>query len=308
MILVTGASGLLGSSVVMMAQKQGRDVVGLYHRHPVNLPAARLLPADLTDDSRIRQIFDELRPTGVIHCGAQTNVDWCQEHPEAARRINVAGSATIARITAQQRAPLLYISTDSVFDGSGGNYSETDQPAPLNVYAESKLEGERRVQASNPAAAIARVTIYGWNVQYKQSLAEWILDQLALGRTVPGFTDVIFCPILANDLAEILLTMLDRKLSGIYHVVGSETVTKYEFARRVAATFGFDSSKVVPTLIAEAKLKAPRPRDTSLSTQRIGNALGCSMPDVDSGLHRFALLQADGYVKRMRTGLAEVRE
>lgn len=299
MILVTGASGLLGASLVMLAQEQGRQVVGLYHRHAVNLPGARLLQVDLTEESKIREILEELRPASVIHCAAQTNVDWCEEHPEATRRINVAASATIAQITAQRQTPLIYISTDSVFDGFAGNYSESDQPSPLNVYAKSKLEGEREVVARNPLAINARVNIFGWNVQNKQSLAEWILGQLVRNNMVHGFTDTIFSPILANDLAEILLTMLDRKLSGIYHVAGSEAISKYEFARRVATRFGFDAGMIVPSCLAESGLKTPRPRNTSLNTQKICSALGRSMPSVDSGLRRFAQLRADGHLERM---------
>jgi dTDP-4-dehydrorhamnose reductase len=235
-------------------------------------------------------------------------MDWCQEHPEQARRINVTVSARIAEITSRMKARLLYISTDSVFDGVRGHYSESDQPAPLNVYAQTKLQGEREVLAGNPSAAIARVNLYGWNAQNKQGLAEWILGQLAAGNIVPGFCDTIFCPILANDLAEVLLAMVGRNLSGLYHVAGSEPVSKYEFARRVALTFGFDPGKVISARMAESKLKAPRPLNTSLNTGKICAALGRAMPDVDSGLRRFAELQAGGYVERLKGHLTGVRE
>ena len=220
MILVTGASGLLGASVVMVAQEQRREVTGLYHRHAVTLPGAALVSADLTDESDIRKVFHDLKPESVVHCAAATSVDWCQRHPEEAYRANVDVSARIAEIAAQEGMQLLYISTDSVFDGVRGYYSEADVPAPVNVYAQTKLRGEEKVLGSHSSAAVARVTLYGWNAQNKQSLAEWVLSELALGKPVPGFTDSIFCPILANDLAKVLLAMVDSKLTGIYHVVG----------------------------------------------------------------------------------------
>lgn len=305
MILITGASGLLGASLVASGEQEGREVVGLSHRHSLNLPGARALSADLTDDSELQTVFDESQPDCVIHCAAATNVDWCEEHPEAARRINVTASATIGRITARTCTPLVYISTDSVFDGDRGEYEETDSPAPMNVYAKSKLDGERAVLARNPLAAVARVNMYGWNAQNKQSLAEWILERLASGNVVHGFTDAIFCPILANDLANILLAMVDHKLSGVYHVVGSEALSKFEFARRLAATFGLDGSQIVPAKLTESKLKAPRPRNTSLCTGKISKDLDRSMPDVDSGLRKFRQLQVQGYVERMRAHLTE---
>jgi len=300
MILVTGASGLLGASLVSLAQEQRREVVGLYHRHPVRIDGARLLAADLMDEVESCRIFQELGPSSVVHCAAATDVDWCEEHPDEAHRINVTVPSAIAGITSRSDARLLYISTDSVFDGGRGNYAETDMPGPVNVYAKTKLQGEREVLRQNPTALIARVNFYGWNAQNKDSLAEWILKQLNHGRLVPGFSDVVFCPALADDLAEVMLALLDRNLAGLYHAAGSEPVSKYEFARRVASTFGFDPAQVVPRRMADAKLKAQRPRNTSLNTGKICAALGRPMPDVEAGLRRFAHLRESGYADRIK--------
>jgi dTDP-4-dehydrorhamnose reductase len=308
MILVTGASGLLGASVALLAREQGRKVVGLYHRHPLHIEGVETLGVDLADPAETRRIFLEVKPSIVVHCAAATDVDWCEEHPEEAHRINVKMPAGIAETAAQSGARLLYVSTDSVFDGERGNYAETDTPAPVNVYANTKLQGETEVLRHYPAASIARVNLYGWNGQNKESLAESILKQLTLGKVVPGFSDVHFCPVLANDLAEVLLALLDQNLSGLYHIVGSERVTKYEFARRVASTFGFDPDQVVLTRLADAKLKARRPQDTSLNTEKICAALGRPMPDVEAGLSRFAQLRESGYVDRIKSHLTGVRE
>ena len=144
-------------------------------------------------------------------------------------------------------ARFVYISTDAVFDGRAGNYSETDLPNPINEYAKSKLRGEQEALRLNSESLILRVNIYGWNAQEKYSLAEWILRELAANGQVPGFSDVWFCPTLVNDLSEIIVDMLQRKLSGIYHAVGSEKINKYDFARKVAETFGYDPEQVKPS-------------------------------------------------------------
>jgi dTDP-4-dehydrorhamnose reductase len=300
MILVTGASGLLGVSLVSLAQEQGREVVGLYHNHPVHIDGVKLLAADLADQAETCRIFEELEPSSVVHCAAATDVDWCEEHPEEAHKINVMVPAAIAAICSRISGRLLYISTDSVFDGARGNYAEADTPEPVNVYAKTKLLGERQVLRQNPTASVARVSIYGWNAQNKESLAEWVLQRLAVGSIVPGFSDVIFCPVLANDLAEVLLALLDRDLASLYHVVGSEPISKYEFARRVASSFGFDPGRVVPTRLADARLKARRPLNTSLNTEKVCAALGRPMPDVEAGLRRFARLRESGYADRIK--------
>jgi dTDP-4-dehydrorhamnose reductase len=296
MILVTGASGLLGASVVSQAQEQGREVIGLYHRHPVFMQGVEFVAADLRDEAETRRIFKELRPSSVIHCAAATDVDWCEEHSDEAYRLNVIATAAIAEVTARSGARLVYVSTDSVFGDGRGDYRETDTPGPLNVYAKTKLQGEREVSRLNPSAIIARVSLYGWNAQDKESLAEWVLKRLSSGETVRGFSDVFFCPTLANDAGEALLDLVGRNLSGVFHVVGSESISKYEFARRVAGKFGFDPEKVLATQMAEARLKAQRPRDTSLNTGKVSAALGRPMPDVNAGLRRFAELRESGYI------------
>jgi dTDP-4-dehydrorhamnose reductase len=308
MILITGASGLLGANLISLAREQGREVAGLYHRHPVHIGGVKMLAADLADEAETRRTLQEIKPSSVVHCAAATNVDWCEEHPEDAHRVNVSVPAALARITSQSDIRMLYISTDSVFDGERGNYSETDTPAPVNVYARTKLQGEREVFRQNPIALTARVNFYGWNAQSKDNFAEWILKQLTLARIVPGFSDVVFCPILANDLAEVLLAMLDRNLTGLYHVVGAEAISKYEFARQVASTFGFDPGQVACTRVADAGRRALRPRDTSLNTAKISTALGCSMPEVAAGLHRFAQLRQSGFVDHIKSSLTGVRE
>lgn len=308
MILVTGASGLLGASVVSVALEHSREVVGVYHRHSIVRSGATLLAVDLTEESNTQRVFEDLRPRAVIHCAAETNVDWCQVHPKETNRINVEAAGRLAGIAFRMSARFLYVSTDSVFDGTRGNYAETDHPSPLNVYAQSKWQGEQEVLARNPDAIIARVNLYGWNVQHKQGLAEWILGRLLAEETVPGFTDAIFSPILSNDLAEILLAIVDRNVSGLYHVAGSEPVSKYEFARRIAVTFGLDAGKVTPARIAEVRLKAPRPRNTSLNVGKVCGALGRSMPDVNSGLRRFARLRPGACMGQAKSNLTGTQQ
>jgi dTDP-4-dehydrorhamnose reductase len=256
---------------------------------------------DLMDVAAIRDLLHSLKPEAIIHCAAATNVDWCEAHPLETEEINVRASSVLAEMACDFNARLIYISTDSVFDGQQGNYSETDRPGPLNVYARSKLSGEREVAERHPSALIVRVNIYGWNAQEKLSLAEWFLRRLAEDERVPGFTDVIFCPMLVNDLAELSLQMLDRRMSGLYHVTGSERISKYEFGRCVAMAFGIDPGRVVPALAVEANLGARRPLDISLNTEKVRQAVGFQMPGVEAGLRSFRALYANGYPQLLKS-------
>jgi dTDP-4-dehydrorhamnose reductase len=304
MLLVTGASGLLGVNLLLHGRSIGRKAVGLSNHHRLSIPGVQMHRLDLTDQSAVRQIISDLRPTEIIHCAASTNVDWCESHPQETDQINVQASALLAQLAQECEARFVFVSTDSVFDGKQGNYSEADTPSPINVYAQSKLRAEQEVLRANPSAIVMRVTIYGWNAQSKTSLAEWILLELEAGKSVPGFTDVYFSPLLANDLAEIVIAALDHELHGLYHIVGSEKVSKYEFARRVASTFSFDPGEIKAVSMREAKLRAPRPSDISLSTEKIQVALGRPMPDVQTGLNKFLALRKSGYARQLKRYLS----
>lgn len=308
MLVVTGASGLLGANFLLTASRLGYETAGIAYRHKLRMPGVAILSADLTDEAATRKLISELKPTSIIHCAAATNVDWCEDHPQEAAKINVDASRWLAEMAYQLKAHFVYISTDSVFDGERGDYREEDEPAPVNWYAQSKLLGERAVLDSNPTALVARVNIYGWNVQNKLSLAEWVLERLRAGEPVPGFTDVFFSPILANDLSEKLLAMLQRKLTGTYHLTGSERVSKYEFARRIAAIFGFDLTLVRPTQLSQAGLRARRPLDISLNTLKVSAALGHTMPSVDAGLRSFRALEESGYVEEIKNCLRDTAQ
>lgn len=306
MIVVTGASGLLGASVLLHARDLGHEVAGLCHSHPLQVPGTSMHCVDLTDFAAARTILLGLKPQTIIHCAAATKVDWCEDHHHETEMINIRASANLVETARDLNAKFVYISTDAVFDGRQGNYSETDGPSPINVYGHSKLSAEREVFKRYASALIARINIYGWNAQNKTSLAEWFLRGLESQEQVPGFTDVTFCPMLVNDLAEALFKMLDRQLCGIYHVVGSERISKYEFGRRLATAFGLDPQKVVAAAAVKANFKAQRPLDISLCTEKVSQALGVAMPNVEAGLSRFQTLYREGYPQQLKSYLTGV--
>lgn len=307
MLLVTGASGLLGSAVLVEAYDLGLSVSGQYWQHPLNIPDITTYKVNLTDGDAARRLLRLIQPDAVIHCAAATNIDWCEDHPQEADKLNAQVPATLADAARAEGARFLHISTDAVFDGNTGNYLESNATRPLNEYAKSKLRGEQEVMRLNSESLILRVNIYGWNAQNKCSLAEWILGELSSGRQVPGFTDVWFCPMLVNDLAKVIFATMQRGLRGIYHVVGSERISKYDFARKVAEMFEFDSRRVVPSQLTEAHLRARRSPDMSLNTDKIVRALGRQMPNVDSGLLRFRHLRDDGYPQRVKSYVTGVQ-
>jgi dTDP-4-dehydrorhamnose reductase len=292
-MLITGGSGLLGSNLSLLYSAWA-EVWTTYRSHPVRLAAAHTVRIDLTDAHEVSALVADVRPETVIHCAAMTDVDQCEEHPDDAARANTLASAVVARAAGSVNARMMHISTDSVFDGVRGGYTEADAPRPLNVYARTKLDSERAVLDESPGALVVRTNIYGWNAQPKWSLAEWILGRLENGETVPGFEDVFFSPILVNDLAVLLERLSGSSTRGVLHVAGSERASKHDFAIAIADVFGLDRSLVRRARLDSARLPAQRPRDTSLACAK-AIELGLRLPAIADGLSHFAALRAAGY-------------
>jgi len=305
-ILVTGASGLLGLNLALRAARDGHLVIGTVKDHVLRTDAFQTVQNDLLVPGAVEGLIDQTQPDWVIHCAAMANVDACEADPEQARKVNSELPARLAAYVARGGARLVHISTDAVFDGQRGGYSEEDAPNPLGVYARTKLEGERGVAEANPQAIIARANLFGWSLSGRRSLGEFFFYNLSAGKRVKGFTDVFFCPILANDIAPILLRMLEKRLNGLYHVVSRECVSKYEFGVRLARRFGLDEGLITPASVAEAGLKAARSPNLTLRTDKLAAALGKPSPDLSTGIDGFYTLYQQGYpqfLKRM-----EIRE
>lgn len=290
MLLVIGASGFLGSTVASVAAASGRAVTGTYRRRAIAHPGMRAVCADLGSLAAAQALLAEVNPDVVINCAAFANVDGCEANPERARLLNVELPATLGAACAAAGVRLAHISTDSVFDGSTGSYTEDDVPAPLNVYSQTKLDGERALLATLPDALVIRTNFVGHSLDGRTGLADWLRGRFDAGERIPGFTDVIFGPLLASDLARVSMELLDRNLSGIYHAAARDAISKYEFACRLGTALGADTSLVDAASLANAALTAPRPLNTSLSPVRVEAALGRRMFSVDSAVAGYAAL------------------
>jgi dTDP-4-dehydrorhamnose reductase len=298
-ILITGASGLLGLNLALEAAKD-HDVVGTVKDHLINTDAFTVLHTDLLAPGAVEEVLNESQPDWIIHCAALADVDACEIDPLQAQQLNSELPRKLATYVGRGGARLLHVSTDAVFDGRRGNYTERDTPNPLSVYARTKLAGERAVADTNPDAIIARVNLFGWSLSGTRSLAEFFFNNLVDGNRVFGFTDVYFCPLLVNDLAQIFLKMLGGDLRGLYHVLSRECVSKYEFGAAIAQRFGFDQGLITPTSIESGNLKAKRSPRLTLKVDKLTQALGQAPPDLSTGLDGFYTLYQQGYPQRIR--------
>ena len=293
-ILITGASGLLGLNLALETTRR-HTVFGAVNHHALKTDAFKVIQTDLLVPGAVEHLLERTRPDWVIHCAALANLDDCETDPLLAQQLNTELPRTLASYVARSGARLVHVSTDSVFDGLRGDYSEDDIPTPVGEYSRTKLVGELAVAEADPTAIIARVNLYGWSLTGNRSLAEFFFNNLSLHKQVMGFTDVFFCPLLANDLADLFVRMLERKLSGLYHVVSSESLSKYDFGLRLAQRFNLDGSLINPTSVTQSGLKASRSPNLILRSDKLAHALGEPLPRLSTGLDKFYTLYQQGY-------------
>jgi dTDP-4-dehydrorhamnose reductase len=299
-ILITGSSGLLGLNLALDAMGS-HQIIGVDRDKLASVPF-ELINADLLVPDAVRRVLVESKPEAVIHCAALANVDDCETNPELAYQMNADLPARLADACARQKVRLIHISTDAVFDGQkDGVYAESDAPNPQGVYAQTKLEGERAVLGVNPMAVVARVNFYGWSLSGKRSLSEFFVNNLGSGKSVNGFTDVIFCPMLVNHLSRLLIAMLEQGLRGLYHVVGPQALSKYQFGIEIARKFGLKESLISPQSVDKSGLTARRSHNLRLSTDKLSTDLNLTLPTFSTGLDEFYTQYQQGYPQKIRS-------
>jgi dTDP-4-dehydrorhamnose reductase len=223
-----------------------------------------------------------------------------RKDPDLALRINVDVPRLLAEACQKAEVRFVHISTDAVFDGQRGGYDEDDPAAPLNVYARTKLEGEKAVFDKMLDALVVRTNFVGFSANGQTGLAQWIIRELSAGKRISGFSDVIIAPLVANDLARVLFQMMDANLNGLYHVAGSTPVSKLDFARKLARELELDETLIQPSRVADAHLTAPRPLNIWLSPRRVEADLGKSMPTIDESISTLGELARANHSERLK--------
>ena len=284
-ILITGASGLLGANLARHYASSS-NCVGWYGSNRVTIPGITFEQIELTNHDSMTRSLEQLQPNLIVHCAAATNVEWCEKNPELAKRINEDATEFLANKSAEIGAKFVYTSTDSVFDGLAGNYTESAKPGPLNSYAAGKVRTETLVADSNPDAIVIRSYFYGHSPSGTRSLLEWVLIRAQAGNEVPGFTDSYFSPISVHDFAYALDAAVAADHFGLLHLGSSDRISKYEFAKIVMEAYDCDMQLLRPITVDDAGLKADRPRDTSLNVDLLGSILMKLVPSVAEGIER----------------------
>lgn len=289
-ILVTGACGLLGGDVTAQLLARGHEVIASGRRRDAVFPGAAYVPVDITDAAAVDRALSSARPDAVIHCAGWTAVDDAQDADkrDLVRRVNVDGAANVARACAHLGCTLMDISTDYVFSGSGETPVGPDSRdfGPLNVYGQSKLDGERAVKESGARFMIVRVQrLYGLSGR------NFVRTMLRLGaqrEEIRVVCDQYGTPTYTPDLARLLADMIETGRCGYYHAANSGGYVSWaDFAREIMRRAGL-GARIVPVTTAQyGAYKAARPLNGRLDTSKLAECGFAPLPDWRDALDRF---------------------
>lgn len=304
-ILMAGCSGMMGFAFTTEALNRGHTILGTYYKNPVHYKSAHVVRADLRNYTAAKELALGFKPDWIVNCVGYTSVDGCEENPESSVELNEYIPQVLAEVCHKNGIKLVHISSDMVFDGwleFPLSYSETHAPHPINVYGKSKLIAETLIHKEAPHCLIIRTNIFGWSLPGNHSLPEIILHTLDRGEIFRGFVDVFSTPILTNDLANIILDMMDKDMVGLYHIGGADRLSKFSFASMTAGVFGYPTNTIQPISIDDVKLTARRPTNMCLSSREVETQLNISVPTVEAGLWRMKEIESTHWYNQFLGG------
>lgn len=264
--IITGAAGLIGQYLVKTAPRWAPD------RDMQGLTRADL---DLTDRANVERTWQSIKPNAVIHCAALSRTKACEQDPEQARRINAEVTAHLAQLS--QDIPFIFLSSGEVFDGSTGWYGETDEPNPINVYGQTKLEAEQAV-LQNPRHTVVRIVLTaGTSETGDRSFVEDMYRTAKAGKDVTLYADEFRCPLPAGVIARVIWELVDRAQPGLYHLGGSDRLSRWEIGETLLPWCPELKGHLMKGS-ARNHVGSPRPADLSLRCDKIQSLLSFRIP------------------------------
>lgn len=290
-ILITGANGFLGYYLVeqLLAKQFAVIATGLGEcRLPFNgQKNFSYHSMDFTDPFAVHDVFEKTRPYVVIHAGAMGKPDECELNQMKAYLVNVEGTVQLLINAAEYKSHFIFISTDFVFDGDQGMYSEEDAPRPVNYYGRTKMDAEAAVKDyEHPWAIVRTVLVYGKNHTGRSNILGIVKEKLEKGEEYSVVDDQVRTPTYVEDLARGVISVIEHKATGIFHISGKDELTPYQMATRVAEYLHLNKSLLKKATVANFTQPAKRPPRTGFVLDKAEKELGYKPTGFEEGLKK----------------------
>ncbi len=285
-VFITGANGLLGQHLVEFFSQVHKVFASDLHPHPFSVfshGSYELL--DILNKDTLSFLVTSFKPNLIINAAAYTDVDGCETNQNKAREANVGGVENLIEICRKEKVKLVQISTDYVFDGKNGPYSEDDPPHPISYYGKTKLESENKIEESDIDFIIVRTNVlYGVGEKVNPNFFTWVLNKLRKSEKINVVTDQFNNPTLVDDLSKAILELAAKKFCGTINLAGSEYLSRHDFARLIADKFELKKDNIRPIKTEDLKQKAPRPFKGGLKIDLAKKILKTELLGVSKGL------------------------
>jgi dTDP-4-dehydrorhamnose reductase len=289
-VLVTGGSGLIGWSLIQRLPAHWQVFATVHQNTRLALLGARItcVPIDLKKPQAGSALVAAIKPDVVIHTASMSDPEQVEQNRRAAWLLNVVATRNLVRSAKTWNTHFIFCSTIYVFDGQNAPYYEIDRPKPVNFYGWTKLIAERITRAHSDRLLLLRLTTtYGWHLPgQRQNWVTWLLARLAQGAPVLVANDVVTNYIWAEDVAQALVNGVERKVCGLIHVGGLDTLSRYAFSLLIADTFGLDSAPIAPVSSDQLSNLAQRPKNTDCSIAMFTGQLGLRPTPIANALKR----------------------
>jgi dTDP-4-dehydrorhamnose reductase len=296
---VTGASGMLGTALIDELSNK-YEIFATSRNKGFEKEGIQWDCFDLTNSQQLKKWLNNTDPDVVIHCAAMVNVNECENNVDFVTKLHVNTTTTIAKFIAKNNKRLIYISTDSVFDGNQDRpYEESDEVNPLNIYAKTKLLGENPVLLMENGLVL-RTNIIGWSRSDNYSFAEWILKGLAESEPLTLFDDVMFSPLHVSNLSIIINQAIEKEISGLYHCTSKDSISKFDFGIKMASVFNLSISNIKKISVDSMNFKANRPKNMALNSKKLSSILGCVLPTATDAIKLMKDQYDNGWLPRIK--------
>ena len=290
-ILITGANGFLGYYLVEQLLNKNYEVIAT-GRGQSRLPFSKhknfhYEEMDFTDPFSIHDVFEKIKPEVVVHAGAMSKPDECELDQMKAYLVNVEGTVQLLINAEDIKSFFIFLSTDFVFDGERGMYKENDTPGPVNYYGRTKLEAEEAVKEYEFDWAIVRtVLVYGINHSGHNNILKIVKEKLEKGEEYNIVDDQVRTPTYVEDLATGIVTIIEKKATGVFHLSGKDMLTPYQMAIKTAEHLNLDSSLLKKVTAESFSQPARRPLKTGFVIDKARKELGYEPLSFEEGLKK----------------------
>jgi dTDP-4-dehydrorhamnose reductase len=277
-ILIVGSNGMLGQRLTeYYLTKDEVELFACSAEDESFIPGVDFRKIDITNKEEVKKIINDFYPDVIINTAAYTNVDGCESNKELAWGVNVTGVANLAHYAWTCDAHMIHISSDYVFDGENGPYTENDRVHPISYYGRTKLASENTLRGSGVFGTIIRTNVlYGPAKYGRPDFVKWVVNSIREGKTIRIVTDQINNPTYIDDLVFAISKIVDYKKDGLYHIGGKEFLSRFDFTLKIADFFDLDKNLIVPIKTEELNQAAKRPLKSGLITLKAESELGYS--------------------------------